>query len=54
MVTIIARGPRIVIEMNGERVIDAELTRSMKGCIGLQNHDERAEVRFRNIRLEEI
>jgi sugar phosphate isomerase/epimerase len=53
-VTIIAKGPRITIEMNGERIIETEQTRSMGGYIGLQNHDERAEVRFRNIRLEKL
>jgi len=53
-VTITARGPRIAIEMNGETVIDTELERSMRGYIGLQNHDERAIVRFRNIRLQEL
>ena len=53
-VTIIARGPRIMIEVNGENVIDTELTRSLRGYIGLQNHDQRSEVKFRNIRLEEL
>jgi hypothetical protein len=52
-VTIVARGPRIVLEMNGEKVIDTELNRSMSGYIGLQNHDERAVARFRNVRVEE-
>jgi len=53
-VTIIARGPRIVLEMNGAKVIDAELNRSMSGYIGLQNHDERAVVKCRNIRVEQL
>lgn len=52
--TIIARGPRIVLEMNGEKVIETELNRSVKGYIGLQNHDERAVVKFRNIRVEDM
>jgi sugar phosphate isomerase/epimerase len=52
--TIIARGPKIVVEMNGEKIIDTEQTRSMRGYIGLQNHDDRSEVKFRNIRLEEL
>ena len=52
--TIIAKGPKVIIEMNGERIIDTELTRSMRGYIGFQNHDERSEMRFRNIRLEEL
>ncbi len=53
-ITIIAKGPKILIEANGERVVDTELPRSAKGYLGLQNHDERAVVRFRNIRLEEL
>jgi hypothetical protein len=51
---IVARGPKIEIEMNGEKVLEAELTRSLKGYIGLQNHDDRSVVKFRNIRLEEL
>jgi hypothetical protein len=53
-VTIVAKGPKILFEVNGEKVLEAELTRSMRGYIGLQNHDEKSEVRFRNLRLEEI
>lgn len=51
---IIARGPRIQIEMNGERIIDTEQTRSMRGYIGLQNHDDRSVVKFRNIRIQTL
>ena len=53
-VTIVARGPRIVFEMNGEKILETEQTRSMKGYLGLQNHDARSVVKFRNIRLEEL
>jgi hypothetical protein len=53
-VTILARGPRIQFWINGEEVLDTEQTRSMKGYIGLQNHDDRAIVKFKNIRLEEL
>jgi len=53
-VTIVARGKRIMIEMNGENVMDTELERSGKGYIGLQNHDDHSEVRFKNIRLQEF
>jgi len=53
-VTITAKGPKIVFEMNGECVLETEQTRSMKGYIGLQNHDEKAVVRFRNLRVEEL
>ncbi|MCP4707693.1 MAG: DUF1080 domain-containing protein [Planctomycetes bacterium] len=54
MVTIIARGPKIVVEMNGEKIIDTEQTRSLRGYIGFQNHDERSVVKYRNVRLEEL
>ncbi len=53
-VTIVAQGPKIIVEMNGEKIIDTEQTRSLKGYIGLQNHDERAEVKYRNIRVEKL
>ena len=53
-VTILARGPKIVVEMNGEQVMATELTRSRRGHIGLQNHDDRSVVKFRNLRLREL
>ncbi len=53
-VTITARRDRIVIEMNGRTVLDTVQTRSRKGFIGLQNHDEHAVVRFRNVRVQRL
>jgi len=53
-VTIIAQGSKITFEMNGEPVLQTKQDRSSRGYIGLQNHDERAVVQFRNIRLEEL
>jgi L-ribulose-5-phosphate 3-epimerase len=53
-VTIIAKGNAISFDMNGERVLEANLDRSAKGYIGLQNHDQKSEVRFKNIRIEEL
>jgi len=53
-VTLIARGPSVVVEMNGERILETKLDRSMRGYIGLQIHDEKSEVRYRNIRVEEL
>lgn len=50
--TITAKGPKIIVEMNGEKILETEQTRSMKGYIGLQNHDDKSECRFKNIRLE--
>ena len=53
-VTIVARGKQIAIEINGEKVVDAHLDRAAKGYIGLQNHDDHSEVRFKNIRVQEL
>lgn len=52
--TLVARGPRVVVETNGEKTIDADLPRSLRGYIGLQNHDDRSVVKFRNIRIAEL
>ncbi len=52
--TIVAKGPKITIEMNGEKTIDTEQQRSKRGYIGLQAHDDRSEVKFRNLRIEEL
>lgn len=53
-VTLIASGPHIRVEMNGEKILETEQTRSSRGYIGLQNHDDKSEIRFRNIRLAEL
>lgn len=53
-VTITCRGEQVTIEGNGEKIIDQRLDHASRGYIGLQNHDEKAVVRFRNIRLEEL
>jgi len=52
-VRIVAKGPRIEITL-GEKIIDQEVNRSRKGYIGLQNHDDRAVVKFRNIRVTKL
>ncbi len=52
--TIIARGRKIRVEMNGEKILETEQDRAPRGYIGLQNHDDKSEVRFRNIRLQEL
>lgn len=46
-------GKKIEINLNGETIVNHESDRSMRGYIGLQNHDSRSVVKFRNIRLEE-
>ncbi len=53
-VVIRADGPWITIEMNGEKVLNFVGHRQLKGYIGLQNHDERAVVRFRDIRVRRL
>lgn len=53
-VTLVAKGPRITVELNGKKIIDTEQDRSLKGYVGLQAHDARSEVRFRNVRLESL
>ena len=53
-VTIIAVGKKVSIEMNGQKTIDTDLSRSLKGHVGLQIHDDDSIVRFRNIRIEQL
>ncbi|MCX5771113.1 MAG: DUF1080 domain-containing protein [Candidatus Hydrogenedentes bacterium] len=53
-VTIVAKGKQVAIEINGEKVVDAQLDRAAKGYVGLQNHDDHSEVRFKNIRIEQL
>ncbi len=49
-----AEGYRITVHLNGEKVVDFLGNRSREGYIGLQNHDERAVVKFRDIRVKEL
>lgn len=53
-VRIECQGNRIQVTLNGQRVVDYEGNRSRRGYIGLQNHDARSVVKFRNIRLTEL
>lgn len=53
-VRIEARGPRARIWLNGTEIINHDGVRSLRGYIGLQNHDDKAIVQFRNIRLTEL
>ncbi len=50
-VRIEARGEQIEITLNGEKIVDLKNDRSARGYIGLQNHDNRSVVRFRNIHI---
>lgn len=56
---ITCRGPKVAVEVNGERVVDGDMDREEKlrprprrGYIGLQNHGSRME--FRRILLREL
>ena len=53
-VKIVADGRRVQIFWNGELTIDHETDRSLKGYLGLQNHDSKSVVKFRNIRITEL
>ena len=52
-VRIVTRGRHIEIFWNGEKTIDYETDRLTTGYIGLQNHDAKSVVKFRNIRITE-
>jgi hypothetical protein len=54
-------GKRISVELNGERVVDWEAEPrgkvedfAARGYIGLQNHDDRSPVYFRNIFVKDL
>ena len=47
-------GQRYKIFVNGQMVNEYEGSRSAEGFIGLQNHDDKSPVRFRNIRVVEL
>lgn len=55
------QGDRIEVELNGERIIDWRMEPrgkvrdfARRGYIGLQNHDDRSHVYFRNIFVTEL
>jgi hypothetical protein len=54
------QGPHLQVTLNGEQIIDVQLdTSPMKHCppegyIGLQDHGEPNNIRFRNIRVKEL
>lgn len=52
-VKIAAKGQHIQVWVNGEKTVDFQGERVQKGYIGLQNHDARSVVKFRNIRVNE-
>jgi hypothetical protein len=51
-VRIVVHGTHVHIEMNGEPILDYhDADRSERGYIGLQNHDARSVVKFKNIEI---
>lgn len=52
-VRINTRGPRIQIWLNGLQIVDYTSDRQTRGYIGFQAHDDRSELRLRNIRISE-
>ncbi|MEX0936233.1 MAG: family 16 glycoside hydrolase [Pirellulales bacterium] len=52
--TIVAKGQHVRVELNGAVTVDTDLTRRERGFIGLQNHDQRSVVKFRNVRVQEL
>jgi 3-keto-disaccharide hydrolase len=52
-VKIAAKGQHIEVWVNGEKTVDIQGTRKEKGYIGLQNHDMRSVVKFRNVKVTE-
>lgn len=53
-VRIEARGLRVKIWLNGAEIINHDGVRSARGYLGLQNHDDKAVTRFRNLRIREL
>lgn len=53
-------GSKLAVELNGEKVVDIDLSetpvkdRPLSGYIGLQDHGEPNNLRFRNIRILEL
>jgi len=50
---IAAKGQHIQVWVNGTKTVDIQGERATKGYIGLQNHDARSMVKFRNVRVTE-
>jgi hypothetical protein len=51
---IIVIGQQYVIRLNGETVCEFTGNRALEGYIGLQNHDDKSIVSFRNVRIKKL
>jgi len=47
-------GQQYVIRLNGETVCEFTGNRALEGYIGLQNHDDKSKVSFRNVRIKKL
>jgi hypothetical protein len=53
-VKISAQGQHLQVWLNGEQVVNFQGSRATNGYIGLQAHDARSVVKFRDIRIREL
>ena len=51
---ITARGTRISVLLNGQKVAETDNDRSLKGSIGFQAHSQGETIYFRHIRIREL
>ncbi len=47
-------GQLYVVRLNGETVCEFTGNRALEGYIGLQNHDDKSKVSFRNVRIKKL
>ena len=53
-IRVLAKGSKVQVHVNGVMVVDTDAPRSTKGFIGLQVHDDKSIVKFRNVRITEL
>ena len=51
---ITVKGQEYTISLNGEVINTYKGSRGVKGYVGLQNHDDKSIVRFRNVRIKTL
>ena len=47
-----ADGPHIVVEVNGEKVLDAQNSRFQRGTIALQAHDPTSVIEYKDVEVK--
>jgi hypothetical protein len=53
LMEITVKGQHYAVALNNEVIVEYDGDRGKQGYIGLQNHDDRSVLRFRNIRVKE-